>query len=158
MTMFKKGDKVRCINAEGWRGITMGKEYEVVGMSSGVCVHLLKDDDGSTGSKPFAHRFELAGELTETHTPKSPEQEISTEFEIRWHRSKGDKVFAGAPMSGRVISRRPTQQLAEDFIEANAGNYSPGEFSITQVTVLKRVQQVRRVKRVTTTVHELVDA
>lgn len=154
---FKQGDKVRCVDAEGWSGLTKGNEYVVVGMSGSACVHLLKDDNGDAYSKPFARRFELVGE-SPSATPQPTESNIATEFEIRWHSSKGDKVFAGAPMSGRVISCRPTQKLAEDFIEANAGNYSLGEFSITQVTVLKRVQQVRRVKRVTKTVHELVDA
>ncbi|WP_448168677.1 hypothetical protein [Burkholderia ambifaria] len=220
---FKKGDKIRCVNASGWGGITVGKEYDVVGMtSSGVCVDLLKDDGGKSGNRPYANRFELVkdkpkfkvgdkvrnladhwpemtvgavytitrvrdnarelgpassgfsiqlAELMGKHPlhhrgesdfelvkdePQGVEQNISTEFEIRWHRVGARTV--GSPMSGRVISRRPTQKLAEDFVEMNAGNYADGEFSITQVTVLKRVQQVRRVKRVTKTVHELVDA
>ncbi|KVM61710.1 hypothetical protein WJ58_03875 [Burkholderia ubonensis] len=155
---FKKGDKVRCVKSWGKEGlhITEGRVYEVT-RDDKAYVYVTRDNGERDGGY-YAASFELAGELTATLTPKSPEQEISTEFEIRWHRSKGAGVRPCGPMSGRVISRRPTQKLAEEFIENNAGNYADGEFSITQVTVLKRVQQVRRVKRVTKTVHELVDA
>ncbi|KVD50585.1 hypothetical protein [Burkholderia ubonensis] len=152
---FKKGDKIRCINAEGWGGITKGNEYEVVGMSSGVCVHLLKDDDGRRSSKPFASRFELVAELNDNGEPQPDDQKISTEFEIRWHVSGSNPLGL---TDGRVLSRRPTQQLAEEFIAQNAGNYAAGEFSITQVTVLKRIQQVRRVKCVPVTTYKLEDA
>ncbi|EML1602152.1 hypothetical protein RVY52_006975 [Burkholderia cenocepacia] len=221
---FKRGDKIRCVDAYGWGGITNGNVYEVVGMSGGLCVHLLKDDDGKSDSKPYAHRFELLkaepkfkvgdkvrnlkddwpeltigkvytigrvrdnakelgpdsggfsiqlAELMERHpqhhryethfelvncTESGTEQQISTEFEIRWHKTPGKLAQPIGVTDGRVLARRASQQLAEDFITQNAGNYAAGEFSITQVTVLKRIQQVRRVKRVPVTTYKLEDA
>ncbi|QYW02314.1 hypothetical protein CPT_Paku_020 [Burkholderia phage Paku] len=153
MVKFKKGDKVRCINSGTLLSVsyeddlTVGKTYEVIDADGFDCIWVLGDKGKKVG--PMAERFELA--------PAEPvDQNISTEFEIRWHRTK--ETESSVPMSGRVISRRATQQLAEDFITQNAGNYAAGEFSITQVTVLKRVQQVRRVKRVPVTTYKLEDA
>ncbi|AOJ69192.1 MULTISPECIES: hypothetical protein [Burkholderia] len=146
---FKKGDKVRCLKSWGEEGlhITEGRVYEVT-KDDKAYVYVTRDNGERDGGY-FASSFELA-------KAEPAEQQISTEFEIRWHRTGA--TGTARPMSGRVISRRPTQQLAEDFIRDNAGNYAAGEFSITQVTVLKRIQQVRRVKRVPAMTYKLEDA
>jgi len=156
MAKFKKRDKVRCIDNSGASLLTHGAVYTVTGAgvstALGEYVTLAEVSQRPPAEGFFESRFELAP--AECRQPV--EQNISTEFEIRWHRTK--ETESSVPMSGRVISRRATQQLAEDFITQNAGNYAAGEFSITQVTVLKRVQQVRRVKRVPVTTYKLEDA
>jgi hypothetical protein len=58
MSKFKKGDKVRCVRASGWHGLTVGKVYEVArdATDNGVC--LVLDDDGKSRT-PVSNRFEL---------------------------------------------------------------------------------------------------
>ncbi|MFM2472391.1 hypothetical protein [Burkholderia cenocepacia] len=87
---FKSGDKIRCINACGWGGITKGNIYEVASMEDGPCVRLLKDDGGGT-TAPYAYRFEL---VAAEPVPVAEEPQPST-FK------KGDRVKVTRKASSR---------------------------------------------------------
>lgn len=58
MSTFNKGDLVRCINADGWHGITVGNVYEVERDSSEYGVCLVADNRGARNT-PMPRRFEL---------------------------------------------------------------------------------------------------
>jgi hypothetical protein len=140
----------------GKTSLTAGKQYEVLSCS-GQYVDVIND---LSNKEAF-----FTGRFTAFEAPKTPRtkkaapaetgQEISTEFEIRWH---APRVSPSRLTSGRVLTRRLSQREAEEFITHNGGNYADGEFSVTEVKVFKTIKEVRRVKRVTKTVHELVDA
>ncbi|WP_321875658.1 hypothetical protein [Burkholderia cenocepacia] len=158
MAKFKQGDKVRCIDICGAGLLKLGAVYTVAGTgmstSIGEYVTLAEVSQRPPAEGFFASRFESAPAIA----TQPVEQNISTEFEIRWHKTPGKLAQPIGVTDGRVLARRASQQLAEDFITQNAGNYAAGEFSITQVTVLKRVKHVRRVKRVPVTSYKLEDA
>jgi hypothetical protein len=152
MPKFKKGDKLVCIKSWGMGGIhiTEGKEYVALADS---CVRgfveVPRDGSGERGGY-YAECFKLA----EKAVPQF-EQTVGKSFEVRWSALK----TAPNPLPDRTLTRRPlTQKEAEDFIERNGDKYAAGTFDIVEIVMIRREKVLRKVRRVTKTVHELVDA